>query len=339
MSIVLRHKDEDGVEFFTLDFTGESGMSISGLAKLCGKPRMTVYDAVQKAVDGISKAEHLKSLRGKAIQLTVGSSYKNVSVIKDEVCAAVIKHYAFGGSKKAQYALDRFTEKGVRAWIQENTGWGKSTIPTPSQNFPAFPEVPRTFAEALRLAASLADENQKLLSEVREVKTEKAILAEEVRWSASTINEYQDTNQYLLNEVNAYKPKADDYDLLEKREGFISGQELVKRLAVKSFSVRKLYDLLREKRILFKAKGETLNQPYQRYIDNGWIKVRDVACPDGKKRPAPVFSWKAVVKIIKLMKITGWISQDCEVFNWDFSEDEFMKSAEPESNVIELRRA
>jgi hypothetical protein len=83
MSIVLRHKDEDGVEFFTLDSTGESGMSISGLAKLCGKPRMTVYDAVQKAVDGISKAEHLKSLQGKAIQLTVGSSYKNVSVIKD----------------------------------------------------------------------------------------------------------------------------------------------------------------------------------------------------------------------------------------------------------------
>jgi hypothetical protein len=31
MSIVLRHKDEDGVEFFTLDSTGESGFLIARL--------------------------------------------------------------------------------------------------------------------------------------------------------------------------------------------------------------------------------------------------------------------------------------------------------------------
>lgn len=335
MSIVLRHEDHHGIEFFTVEDTGESGMSISGLARLCGKTKQSVSSLIEKAVSVKSSSKWLEPLFGQAFTCQSAERvYQNAKIVKDEFCACVIKYYAFSGSEQAQYALDRFVEKGVRAWIQDVTGWSRKV--TPVVDYSAMPKSTIELAESWVQALK---ESESLRVALEQSRHENTALTEEVRWTAKLVDEYHDTNQVLVENVNKYKPKAQDYDLLEGREGFISGQELVKRLAVKNFSVRKLYDLLRENRILFKAKGDTLNQPYQRYIDNGWIKIRDVECPDGKKRPAPVFSWKAVVKIVKLMKSTGWLPQDCEVFGWNFSEDEFMKSAEPQTNVIELRRA
>ena len=39
--------ERDGVEFFTIDETGESGMSESGLARLCGVTRVAVNKVVR----------------------------------------------------------------------------------------------------------------------------------------------------------------------------------------------------------------------------------------------------------------------------------------------------
>lgn len=47
--IVLAVEDGDGVEFFTVLETGESGMSVSGVARLCGVSHQAVRDELYQA--------------------------------------------------------------------------------------------------------------------------------------------------------------------------------------------------------------------------------------------------------------------------------------------------
>jgi hypothetical protein len=167
--------ERDGVEFFTIDATGESGMSESGLARLCGVAQQSINRLLHKSVTasppkkasnsspgmglpltandrqksksvttnppekssnsspdmGLPLAtsdlpESLRSLQGKKIELALGSAYKNVKIIRDDVCAGVIEYYALDSRQptpEAKYALRQFTRLGIRSWIQGITGW------------------------------------------------------------------------------------------------------------------------------------------------------------------------------------------------------------------------
>lgn len=46
-----------------------------------------------------------------------------VKILRSEFCASAIKHYALEGNETAEYSLDKFTETGIRIWIQDITGW------------------------------------------------------------------------------------------------------------------------------------------------------------------------------------------------------------------------
>ena len=46
--------ERDGVEFFTIDATGESGISESGLARLCGVSRQSIHELLRSLVSGKS---------------------------------------------------------------------------------------------------------------------------------------------------------------------------------------------------------------------------------------------------------------------------------------------
>ncbi len=146
MSILRR--EENNVEFFTIQATGESGMSQSGLARLCG--------VTQKAVDNLlerlsmsSCPDFLKPLQCK--ELTLGTSYHeyhNITIIKDSVCARILEWYAFESQRpteKARQAFRQFAAMGIRVWIQSLTGWQNSvTLPIPettsSQSVPQSPK-------------------------------------------------------------------------------------------------------------------------------------------------------------------------------------------------------
>lgn len=117
----------DGIEFYTHVFTGESGMSVSGLARLCDTPRKTVGDLLADLVGGNARSKCLEHLLGKKIQLAE-RGLKNVKVIRDEVCAAVIEYYAYEANNQteaAKYAFRKFGAIGVRTWIQGITGWSQ----------------------------------------------------------------------------------------------------------------------------------------------------------------------------------------------------------------------
>lgn len=117
--------DRDGIEFYTVLATGESGMSQSGLARVVDTPRKTVEDLLQDLVGGKSRSKCLGAFTGKDLWLAE-NGLKNAKIVRDEVCASIIEYYAFEARKTTQAAFRvyrLFAARGVRSWIQEITGW------------------------------------------------------------------------------------------------------------------------------------------------------------------------------------------------------------------------
>jgi hypothetical protein len=131
---------ENDVEFFTVTETGESGISVSGLAVLCGVSKQ----AISKLINNLSTKEATKSLQtwnDKELNLSTTTRKQGgtVKIFRADFCADVIMHYAFSGNPTAQISLSKFTNTGITLWIQKMTGWQQpqqelnSTEPTISQ--------------------------------------------------------------------------------------------------------------------------------------------------------------------------------------------------------------
>jgi DNA-binding XRE family transcriptional regulator len=121
-------------EFYTVEATGESGMSQTGLAILAGVSRQTII-ALEEALVGKSPSKTLEPFIGKVLTLVTstestvtvnGKKVGNLKIYKASFCAAVIRHYDRLGNEVAQYSTDQFVEIGINSWIQSITGWSKS---------------------------------------------------------------------------------------------------------------------------------------------------------------------------------------------------------------------
>jgi hypothetical protein len=139
---------ENGVEFFTVTQTGESGISVSGLALLCGVSKQ----AISKLINNLSTKEATKSLQTWAdkdlnLSTTTRKQGGTVKIFRANFCAAVITHYAFAGNQTAQISLNKFTEAGITLWIQKMTGW-QQPQPQPELNStePTLSQIESVFA-------------------------------------------------------------------------------------------------------------------------------------------------------------------------------------------------
>jgi transcriptional regulator with XRE-family HTH domain len=126
---ILRY-EEDGVEFFTVQATGESGMSQSGLARLCGVSRQAI-DQLLNSVSTSFCPNFLKPLQRMDLTLMASvNEFKNVTILRDTVCAQILEWYAFESQRPnetARQAFRKFASMGIRTWIQGITGWEKGT--------------------------------------------------------------------------------------------------------------------------------------------------------------------------------------------------------------------
>lgn len=132
----LLKKDDGGVEFYTVSLTGQSGMSQSGLALLCGVSRTTIQN-LESTLATSAPSQTLEPFVGKRFTLATseddavigGRPIGNIRIYKSSFCAAVLKHYSdIEMSEKRQerpstYSLLKFVEKGIDKWIQDITGW------------------------------------------------------------------------------------------------------------------------------------------------------------------------------------------------------------------------
>ena len=129
----------DDVEFFTIDATGESGMSESGLARLCGVTKQSVNELLRNMVSGNSGQNGLEPLHRKdlwcqarGLSVSEKSKISNLCVIRSEICAKVVKHYAFDSKHTTATALvtyQNFATLGINSWIQQVTDWHGNAVP------------------------------------------------------------------------------------------------------------------------------------------------------------------------------------------------------------------
>lgn len=150
----ITRTEQDGIEFYTIAATGESGMSQSGLAILAGMSQQAISDVEKtltgkssskspepspgngKTLTGKAPSESLKPWMGKALTLVRddenliinGVPAGNLTIYHADFCAAVIQHYAFKGNKVAQHSLSKFTAMGISTWIQGITQWDSTPV-------------------------------------------------------------------------------------------------------------------------------------------------------------------------------------------------------------------
>ncbi len=123
----------DELEFYTVNATGESGMSQSALAKLAGVTRQSLIK-LEKTLSTKMRSEHLKSYAGQDFYLVTSEHHilivdsknaGNLTLYKADYCGAVIAHYAVKGNQTAFGSLTKFCSTGITKWIQGITGWSK----------------------------------------------------------------------------------------------------------------------------------------------------------------------------------------------------------------------
>lgn len=127
-------KQEEGVEFYTVALTGQSGMSESGLSVLAGVSRQALSQ-LEDTLASRTPSETLKPFVGQILTLAISDPTieskpaGNLKIYKSSYCAAVLKHYSDREreqkleNRTATYSLIKFAEKGIDTWIQDFTGW------------------------------------------------------------------------------------------------------------------------------------------------------------------------------------------------------------------------
>ena len=131
--------ERDGVEFFTIEETGESGMSESGIARLCGIAPSSVHRFItnnslrwdhEKTLD--SKFRKAISFCATGEEKSSSSQKSQLKILSATVCALTIEYFALESKHKTEEALfayRKFAVKGMNAWIQEATHWHGNAVP------------------------------------------------------------------------------------------------------------------------------------------------------------------------------------------------------------------
>lgn len=133
---VVKPQVIDGIEFYVNNDGSCSGLSISGLARLCGVSRKAISLLVN-ALDGGSTVapKQLEPLRGIVFLVEVKGEaiggFDEAKIVHHAAAAKIIKYYACdskAANDMAKVALDRFIEKGLDSWIKEVTGYSERPV-------------------------------------------------------------------------------------------------------------------------------------------------------------------------------------------------------------------
>jgi hypothetical protein len=159
---------EDGVEFFTINATGTSGMSVSGLARLCGVSETAIRSFLARLSVRTSFDENdFKAFHDMDFQFEHGS-WKNVKVVPAAICALAIEYYARESRRKTQealFALCKFAKMGIERWIQGITGWVD-----PKLKPPGLPDIdlPRHAIDILKNPNALSTNGYRLYLQLQD---------------------------------------------------------------------------------------------------------------------------------------------------------------------------
>ncbi|QIW88493.1 hypothetical protein [Pseudanabaena phage PA-SR01] len=115
---------ENGIEFYISNDGEKSGVSISGLARLCG----VLENSVRYIVNSVRKeqpSKALESFSGELFHLTM-SSEQQAKIITAEAAAEIIFYYAFesnASNDTAKFTAKKFLTMGMHNWIKKITSF------------------------------------------------------------------------------------------------------------------------------------------------------------------------------------------------------------------------
>jgi len=134
MTIQMVQKEVDGIEFYVSIDGIQSGMSESGLARLCGVNRYAIQNLIKRINDPANKElpKTLEPFTGKALEMQETANKDQAKVISSDLCAAIVEYYAFeskAANDTAKFSFRKFASKGMDLWIKEVTGYQINQIP------------------------------------------------------------------------------------------------------------------------------------------------------------------------------------------------------------------
>jgi hypothetical protein len=113
---------QDGIEFFTIEGSGECAVSIRGLARMCGVTSKQIRQCLHGDGNGAKK---LEALDGVDVYLgqEILKSERQIKPVSSKVATVLILHYSFLGNKNAQKSLNSFMAIGFDSYVQAVTGY------------------------------------------------------------------------------------------------------------------------------------------------------------------------------------------------------------------------
>ena len=170
----------DGIEFYVTNDGKEAGVSISGLARLCGVSQQTISELIkiiQGEATGRSIPKSLEPFTGRAFNLQA-ESFNGAKILVSEMVVGSLEYYAFESrvaNDTAKTAYRYFANKGFIKTVCDMTGFEEPK------------KEPDVNAEILA----------EILKEVRELKQFKNIAVEHVTERNITKISYPNLDWFL----------------------------------------------------------------------------------------------------------------------------------------------
>lgn len=140
-NLVLSPVTVDGIEFYVTNDGSRTGMSMSGLSRLCGVDRSTVVEllgildassAVTLGGGGSQRLKSLEAILGNVFEPGV-TGVNNAKIVNSSACAQIITYYAYespAANEVAKHSLKKFVSIGIDTWIKTVTGFNGQTDDT-----------------------------------------------------------------------------------------------------------------------------------------------------------------------------------------------------------------
>jgi len=125
--IILTPTVVDEIEIYVSDDGKISGLSISGLARLCGVNQSTMSKLVNNLETGMlsSTTKCLEPLCGKAFTPCV-TGVNGAKIVDHRTVARIVRFYAYESTAAndiAKHSFDKFSEIGIDKWLKQSTGF------------------------------------------------------------------------------------------------------------------------------------------------------------------------------------------------------------------------
>jgi len=163
--IVPPTKASNGITFYISSNGKRTGISQSGLARLCGLgDRANIFKEYQnKMLHELSNGtigwekcpDCLKPFIGKVFEEAVKGS-DNAIVVSEDAAVAIIEYYAFEKEDEtARHSYRKFASKGFNTWVKEITGYAAG-----EQSIQLLETVQEVLAEVKGLKSQVAESNR-----------------------------------------------------------------------------------------------------------------------------------------------------------------------------------